>query len=105
MLFRLKQDRERSFQPVPPMGVNTWKGFGPFISEAAVSNIVFAMNRANAKAYGYTYVNLDDGFFRSRAGDGTLQVDAKDFPHGPHNTLPTSSIRMATGLEPISARA
>ena len=66
----------------PTMGWSSWNCFGVGISEERILSVAEAMATNGLKAAGYTYVNIDDGFFWGRAADGTLRIHPERFPNG-----------------------
>ena len=52
----------------PPMGGNTWGGWGPFVSEANVRAAGQALVDTGLAQHGYSYVNIDDGWQGYRGG-------------------------------------
>ena len=62
----------------PLMGCNTWGGWGPNVSEAAVLASAEAMVRLGLVQHGYCYINIDDGWQGKRGGPlGAIQPNAK----------------------------
>ncbi len=58
----------------PPMGWNSWNKFGCNVNESMIKGMADAMVSSGMKAAGYQYVNIDDCWQVSRAGDGTIQA-------------------------------
>ncbi len=56
------------FSLTPPMGFNTYGGWGPFISEAQVRAGAAALIASGLADHGYHYVNIDDGWQGVRGG-------------------------------------
>ena len=52
----------------PPMGCNTWGGWGPFVSEKDIRASAEAIVETGLIDHGYTYVNIDDGWQGTRGG-------------------------------------
>lgn len=52
----------------PPMGCNTWGGWGPNITDARVRAAADAMIKSGLSQHGYCYVNIDDGWQGYRGG-------------------------------------
>ncbi|GAF95819.1 unnamed protein product [marine sediment metagenome] len=46
----------------PPMGCNTWGGWGPFVNEENIRAAAKAMVTSGLVNHGYAYVNIDDGW-------------------------------------------
>ncbi len=66
----------------PLMGWSSWNTFGCEISEAVILETARAMATNGLKAAGYTYVNIDDGFFWGHGEDGVLRFHPERFPNG-----------------------
>ena len=66
----------------PLMGWSSWNTFGVNISEAIILDTARAMATNGLKDAGYTYVNIDDGFFWGHGGDGILRFHPERFPNG-----------------------
>ena len=66
----------------PLMGWSSWNTFGVDISEDIILDTARAMATNGLKAAGYTYVNIDDGFFWGHGEDGVLRFHPKRFPNG-----------------------
>ena len=66
----------------PLMGWSSWNTFGVDISEAIILETARAMATNGLKDAGYTYVNIDDGFFWGHGEDGILRFHPERFPNG-----------------------
>ena len=66
----------------PLMGWSSWNTFGVDISEELILETARAMATNGLKDAGYTYVNIDDGFFWGHGEDGILRFHPKRFPNG-----------------------
>ena len=67
----------------PLMGWSSWNTFGLDISEDIILSVAQAMATNGLKAAGYTYVNIDDGFFNGHdEKTGILKWNYKRFPNG-----------------------
>jgi len=72
---------ERSQAQTPPMGWNSWNAFRTEVDEAKVLGAARAMVDSGLSALGYTYVNIDDGWWlKRRQTDGRLQIRTGIFP-------------------------
>ena len=71
----------------PLMGWSSWNTFGCDISEAIILDTARAMATNGLKAAGYTYVNIDDGFFWGHGEDGVLRFHPECFPNGMKPTV------------------
>ncbi len=69
--------------PTPPMGWNSWNGFGPGIDEAIVRRVAETLVDNGMRDLGYRYVVIDDGWQAGeRDGAGRLVADPQKFPSG-----------------------
>lgn len=66
----------------PLMGWSSWNTFGVAISEEIILETARAMATNGLKDAGYTYVNIDDGFFWGHGEDGILRFHPERFPNG-----------------------
>ena len=66
----------------PLMGWSSWNTFGVDISEEIILETARAMATNGLKDAGYTYVNIDDGFFWGHGEDGVLRFHPERFPNG-----------------------
>ncbi len=66
----------------PLMGWSSWNTFALNISDTLIMRQADAMVNSGLKAAGYSYVNIDDGYFYGRDEWGRLLVNPKTFPHG-----------------------
>lgn len=71
----------QKFNP-PMLGWSSWNTFALNISEDVILGQAQAMKDKGLAKAGYSYINIDDGFWNGRAADGQLIVDTKKFPHG-----------------------
>ncbi len=78
----VKPDPNAGARTRPLMGWSSWNTFGLKISDEIILGVAQAMATNGLKAAGYTYVNIDDGFFGGREIDGKLKIDAQKFPKG-----------------------
>lgn len=64
----------------PPMGFNTWNVYGLEINEQKILNTIRAFDSLGLADYGYSYINIDDGWEApQRDAQGVLQGNDK-FP-------------------------
>ena len=61
----------------PTMGWSSWNTFGINISESLIKQQADAM-----VSKGYTFINIDDGYFGGRDADGHLLIHPQRFPNG-----------------------
>lgn len=66
----------------PIMGWSSWNTYRVNISEQLIRKQADAMVEQGLKDAGYTYVNIDDGFFGYRDKDHLLHTHPKRFPNG-----------------------
>ena len=66
----------------PLMGWSSWNTFGVDISESIILETARAMATNGLKDAGYTYVNIDDGFFWGHGENGILRFHPERFPNG-----------------------
>lgn len=72
---------ERSQARTPPMGWNSWNAFRTEVDEAKVLGAARAMVDSGLSELGYTYVNIDDGWWlKRRQSDGRLEIRTAIFP-------------------------
>ena len=64
------------------MGWASWNCFRTNITEKNLKEQIDALKAAGLHKYGYTYFNIDDGFFGGRDRDGVLQFHRERFPNG-----------------------
>jgi alpha-galactosidase len=78
------QSSSTSLAATPPLGWNSWNGFGPRVSADAVCQIADAMVRLGLKDCGYQYVVIDDCWSvkDGRDSHGDLVPDPQRFPDG-----------------------
>lgn len=66
----------------PMMGWSSWNTFRININEDLIRQTADAMVSKGLKDAGYTFVNIDDGFFYGRDNEGNLLVHPEKFPNG-----------------------
>ena len=65
----------------PPMGWNSWNAFQTEVDEEKVMGAARVLVDSGLAKLGYTYVNLDDGWWQKRrTSDGRLQIRTSIFP-------------------------
>lgn len=69
-------------QERPLMGWSSWNTFGFQISDQIIREQADAMVSSGLKDAGYTYINIDDGYFGGRDDDGKLLIHPTRFPNG-----------------------
>lgn len=73
---------EKLYRKTPIMGWASWNAFRTRISENVMKQQADALVSTGLAACGYTYLNMDDGFFGGRDKDGVLQFHKERFPNG-----------------------
>ncbi len=66
----------------PIMGWSSWNNFHVNINEEVIKAQADFMVSSGMAAAGYSYVNIDDGFFGGRDKNGDLLVHKERFPNG-----------------------
>jgi alpha-galactosidase len=66
----------------PPMGWNSWNGFGCKIDEKAVRDNADAIAANGMKAAGYQFIIIDDCWQVGRDASGNIVADPAHFPSG-----------------------
>lgn len=70
------------YRKTPIMGWASWNCFRAHISEDIMKEQADALVKTGLASCGYTYLNMDDGFFGGRDKSGRLQFHKKRFPNG-----------------------
>jgi alpha-galactosidase len=86
--------------PTPPMGWNPWNAFHTEVDEARIMANAEALRRTGLADAGYRYVNMDDGWWRTRRADGRIEVRTGMFPSG---ALPDGSTSMRPFVDRLHA--
>ena len=82
-LMEKAADTGRGGKLRPLMGWSSWNTFGVDISDSLILEIAKTMSTNGLKSAGYTYVNIDDGFFNGHDPDtGILRWNYRRFPNG-----------------------
>lgn len=78
------QDGEDNLKIVeaPIMGWSSWNTYRVNIGDKLIRKQADAMVSTGLKNAGYSYVNIDDGFFGWRDEDGVLHTHPERFPNG-----------------------
>ena len=66
----------------PPMGWNSWNKFGCSINEKLIMSTIDTIVSSGLAKAGYTYVNLDDCWQKTRDENGKIQPNPDFFPNG-----------------------
>lgn len=70
------------YRKTPLMGWASWNCFRTHISEEIMKEQADALVKTGLADCGYTYLNMDDGFFGGRGKDGRLKFHKERFPNG-----------------------
>ncbi len=70
------------YRKTPIMGWASWNCFRTDISEEKMKRQADLLVETGLAECGYTYLNMDDGFFGGRAGNGELLFHKERFPNG-----------------------
>ena len=66
----------------PVMGWASWNNYGTAITEDIIKAQADAMIVTGLKEAGYSFINIDDGFFGGRDAQGNLKAHSERFPNG-----------------------
>lgn len=69
-------------QETPTMGWSSWNTYRININEDLIGRQADAMVEKGLKDAGYSYINIDDGYFGGRDKDGNLLIHTERFPNG-----------------------
>ena len=67
-------------QATPIMGWSSWNTYRVHISDSLIRKQADAMVAQGLKEVGYTYINIDDGFFGYRDAEGKLMYASATIP-------------------------
>ncbi len=73
---------KKEYRKTPLMGWASWNAFRTNITEETLKEQARALVESGLAAKGYTYFNIDDGFFGGRSESGKVQAHEKRFPNG-----------------------
>lgn len=85
----------------PPMGWNPWNAFHTEVDEAKIMAVADKLQSSGLRDAGYRYVNMDDGWWRTRRADGRIEVRTGMFPSG---ALADGSTSMRPFVDALHAR-
>lgn len=81
--FSHAQQRGEGGEHTPPlMGWSSWNTYRVNISDELIKKQADALVETGLKEAGYTYINIDDGFFGYRDSTGRMNTHPVRFPHG-----------------------
>ena len=86
---------EKLYRKTPIMGWASWNAFRTRISEDIMKQQADALISTGLADCGYTYLNMDDGFFGGRDENGHLRFHKERFPNG---IKPVADYAHAKGL-------
>ena len=66
----------------PMMGWASWNNFRTGINESIIKQQADALVSSGLRDAGYTFINIDDGYFGGRDKDGNVLVNPTRFPNG-----------------------
>lgn len=81
-IFIISQAVVAQQQKTPIMGWSSWNNYQININEEIILKQADAMVSSGLKAVGYSYINIDDGYFGGRDKSGKLFCDSIKFPNG-----------------------
>lgn len=64
----------------PPMGWNSWNVFGASVDDQKIRDMADAMVNLGLTQYGYSYINIDDGWQGQRGGKYNAIMPNEKFP-------------------------
>lgn len=73
---------DKVYRKTPVMGWASWNRFRTDISEERMKRQADALVSTGLAECGYTYLNMDDGFFGGRSAGGELLFHSERFPNG-----------------------
>ncbi len=73
---------DKLYRKTPIMGWASWNCFRTNISESSLKKQMDALINTGLAECGYTYFNMDDGFFGGRDDNGRLLFHKERFPNG-----------------------
>lgn len=71
----------------PTMGWSSWNTYRVNINDRLIRTQADAMLSKGLKEAGYTYINIDDGYFGGRTANGQLKTHPTRFPEGLKGTV------------------
>jgi hypothetical protein len=77
-----EDEMDQSIPKKPIMGWASWNNYRVNINEEIIRSQADAMVATGLKDAGYSYVNMDDGFYGGRDENGNLLVHKERFPSG-----------------------
>ena len=77
-----REPKEHPRPQTPIMGWSSWNNYHVDISEEIIKAQADAIVESGMKEAGYSYINVDDGYFGGRDANGRLQAHPERFPNG-----------------------
>ena len=90
---------------LPPMGWNSWNAFALEIDEAKVIGSAETIVTSGLAAKGYRYIDLDEGWWARREGDGRLVIRTDRFPSAIRSDGTTSFRPLTDKLHAMGLKA
>ena len=66
----------------PPLGYSSWNDCASEVTEARIKNVTQNLIVTGLASKGYIHVNVDEGWFLKRDGNGDMVEDPDKFPSG-----------------------
>lgn len=79
---KIKKTDTKKHSQSPMMGWASWNNYRININEDIIKSQADAMLTSQLINLGYSYINIDDGFFGGRDNNGNLLVHKERFPNG-----------------------
>src|SRR5690349_17441199 len=80
--FYTRAQKFENLALIPPMGWNSWNGFGCNVDEKLIRETADAIVASRMKDAGFQYVVIDDCWHGERDQQGFIHPDAGRFPSG-----------------------
>jgi len=78
----IKLDTATPIYKTPIMGWASWNNYRVNINETIIKSQADAMVTSGLKEVGYSFINIDDGFFGGRDPEGNIVAHKERFPNG-----------------------
>src|ERR1700761_3673800 len=82
LLYCTTATSQSTTRRTPIMGWSSWNNFRTNISESTIRTQADYMISTGMKAAGYSYINIDDGYFGGRDEKGNILSHPRRFPKG-----------------------
>jgi len=77
-----EKEIQKGQQETPMMGWASWNNYRIHINENIIKSQTDVLSSSGLKDLGYSYINIDDGFFGGRDKNGNLLSHKQRFPNG-----------------------